>query len=191
MTFESQLGRFISYSLLDTLLWYKSENKIRKYLKRPLPPIIGQQLYTPIVISDSKGKYLKDNCSTEIEHNIKWRGTSGRSVEQGYLWLLENITHEIGHFDNIHLYIWLGTCDLTIYDRTTIYISLASESDAIIEQITAIFRKIIEITQKYSSCKLTFLEIPVYSIFEWNKYQRHPTPYSYKKNRRHINISNI
>jgi len=167
-----------------------SENKLRKYLKRPLPPIIGQQLYTPIVISDSKGKYLKDNCSTEIEHNIKWRCVSGRSVEQGYLWLLENITHEIGHFDNIHLYIWFGTCDLTIYDRTTRYISLTSESDTIIEQTTAIFRKIIEITQKYSSCKLTFLEIPVYSIFEWNKYQGHPTPSSYKKNRRHINRSN-
>ena len=170
MTFESQVGRFISFSFLDTLLWHMSENKLRKYLKRPLPPIIGQQLYTPIVISDSKGKYLKDNCSTEIEHNIKWRCASI---------IYNSWNRAFWQHPSLHLAWYVRP--YSIWQNNKIYFFGFRIRCNNRKKTTAIFRKIIEITQKYSSCKLTFLEIPVYSIFEWNKYQGHPTPSSFKK----------
>jgi hypothetical protein len=36
------------------------------------------------------------------------------------------------------------------------------------------YQEIVELLKKYPECKLTFLEIPPYSIHSWNLYQKHP-----------------
>jgi hypothetical protein len=93
-------------------------------------------------------------------------------VRQGLDWLRENLEAKIGHLDNISLYVWLGTCDLTEYNFP--YITLRSNTSELVQKIVENFQEIPEILQKYPGYKLTFLEIPHYSIYKWNKSHKHP-----------------
>ncbi|VDI59864.1 Hypothetical predicted protein [Mytilus galloprovincialis] len=92
-----------------------SEGKLKKYLKIPLPPIIGKKLLTP----DSKGFGLWDQVSTQIELEIRWWCKSARTSQKDFTWLQQNIAQNIERIGNIHLYVWLGTCDLTTMTELT------------------------------------------------------------------------
>ena len=146
-----------------------TEHKLLKYIGRRFEPPTGEKLLTPIVRTDSKGKYI---LRQSIENNIKWWFQSGRTSGQGLDWLRENLEAKIGHLDNISLYVWLGTCDLTEYNFP--YITLRSNTSELVQKIVENFQEIPEILQKYPGYKLTFLEIPHYSIYKWNKSHKHP-----------------
>lgn len=66
----------------------------------------------------------------------------------------------------------MDTCDLTSYNRP--YIELNTNPNECVQTLINNCKKITECVQGFTSCKLTFLEVPVYSIFEWNKSQKHP-----------------
>lgn len=74
--------------------------------------------------------------------------------------------------------MWLGTCDLTWYNGKCI--SLRSETNSAVEQLTTNFEEIGNLLQQYPGCKLTFLELPVYSIFEYNYKKGHRDPNQFK-----------
>jgi hypothetical protein len=59
-----------------------------------------------------------------VEQSIKWWCRAGRNSTQALDWLRQNIDEQIGHYDNIALYIWIGTRDLTTKNKQ--YISLTS-----------------------------------------------------------------
>lgn len=155
-----------------------SENKLRKYLRKPLPPVLGTQTLTPVILTDSKAKYLKGYSSTYIEKQIKWRYKSGQTSSQGYNWLLSNIDRLTGHLDNIHLYIWLGTCDLTDYNGT--YITLSDDKDKPKKLIDAL-QNFITLLKTYPACKITIFEIPPYSIIDFNTSRGHSDPSIFKQ----------
>ena len=67
----------------------------------------------------------------------------------------------------MHIYIWLGTCDLTIYDKP--FIHLASESDDCYRHIIDTYHQIVELIKPHPGCSLTFLETPIYSVYEYIK----------------------
>jgi hypothetical protein len=75
--------------------------KLRKYSSKPLPPLEGQKIITPIILSHSEARYLKDICPSQRESQIIWRYNPGQSSEVGYNWLQNLISPEIGQFDNI------------------------------------------------------------------------------------------
>ncbi|CAG2243268.1 unnamed protein product [Mytilus edulis] len=154
-----------------------SERKLEKYLKRKLPEITSEKSSTPILISDSKGNYLKTHIETEIDHKIRWYCERGRSTIAGYSWLESNIQRLTDRLDSVHVYVWLGTCDLTPYKRP--FISLALPTDNILQTIFDTYDKFITLLAKYPNSHITFLEIPIYSIVEWNKYQKHQQPSSF------------
>jgi hypothetical protein len=52
----------------------------------------------------------------------------GRISTEGLEWLKENLKSKIGHLDNIALYVWFGTCDLTAYDKQTRFISIKDQA---------------------------------------------------------------
>lgn len=149
-----------------------TEHKLLKYLSKTFEPPEGQQKLVPVVLTDSKGKYINYQCKTGFENNIKWWYKSGRNSSEGLEWLKENIDHKIGHLDNISLYIWLGTCDLTIYKPP--FIELNSKPSECVQNFVNNCQHISECMKSYTGCKLTFLEIPVYSIYDWNKFYKHP-----------------
>jgi len=64
-----------------------TERKLRKYLSKPLLPLEGHKILTPIILTDSKARYLKDICTSQIEPKIIWRYKSGQSTKEGYNWL--------------------------------------------------------------------------------------------------------
>lgn len=61
-----------------------------------------------------------------------------------------------------------------VISRNTIFHISHSE---LVQKLIENFQEIPEILQKYPGCKLTFLEIPHYSISEWNKSHKLPDIY--------------
>jgi len=72
-----------------------TERKLRKYLSKPLLPLEGHKILTPIILTDSKARYLKDICTSQVESQIIWRYKPGQSAEVGYHWVQNNISREI------------------------------------------------------------------------------------------------
>jgi len=150
-----------------------TDSKLIKYLekinsKEDQAPT-GPRIRKPLIISDSKGRYLREHIQSPVENQIIWQYKGGRTTYEGYNWLLQNIDHQIGQHGNIHFYIWLATCDLTSYNSPYIY--LACENSDGTRHIVDTYHQIIETVNHYPHCSVTFLETPVYSIYEHNKYK--------------------
>ncbi|VDI52841.1 Hypothetical predicted protein [Mytilus galloprovincialis] len=156
-----------------------SKNKLLKQLERHLVPPTGERTQTPAVLSDSKGKWLERKITNPLESNIKWWTKSGETTEKGYSWLKNNIKRKMKKHGQIWLYIWYGTCDLTSKNKK--YIALTSETDSAIDKAAEYLGKIKELVKQYPKCRVTFLEIPVYSISEYNKNKDHKTPEIFKE----------
>lgn len=60
-----------------------TDKKLLKYLRKSFEPPNGEQRLTPVVLTDSKGKYLQPQCSLPIGTNIRWWDKSGRNTKQG------------------------------------------------------------------------------------------------------------
>lgn len=73
--------------------------------------------------------------------------------------------------------MWLGTCDLTFKTNGSID-TRENPTEAIVNLIRN-FEDIVTLIQDYPVCKVAFLEIPVYSIYVWNKAKEHPDPRSF------------
>ncbi|CAG2223970.1 unnamed protein product [Mytilus edulis] len=157
-----------------------TEHKLLKYLAKPFVIPAGVKQLTPVVFTDSKGKYLERYCRNSVENSIKWWNQSGRSSSQALVWLKQNLEYKIGHLDNIALYVWFGTCDLTIYDKNSRYINLRTETDDSIQTIVNNYQEIADLLKSYPGCKLRFLETPPYSVSLWNSYQKHPDVQQFK-----------
>ena len=69
------------------------------------------------------------------------------------------------------MYVWLGTCDLTSYNKN--YISISSYRDEKLTVLSYYYNK-------YENCKVTILETPVYSICHWNCHRKHKSPDEFK-----------
>ena len=156
-----------------------SKGKLQKYLARPFEIPTGSKTITPIILSDSKGFNLKEQVTNIVEQNIKWWCKPGRDSTQTLNWIRQNISDQIGHYDKIALYIWIGTCGLTRKNKQ--YISLANHDNSSLNTIKEHFEEIAKILQSYPACTLTFLEIPVYSIYIQNKYKGHKEPNQFKE----------
>ncbi|VDI12915.1 Hypothetical predicted protein [Mytilus galloprovincialis] len=157
-----------------------TEHKLLKYLAKPFVIPAGVKQLTPVVFTDSKGKYLEKYCRNSVENGIKWWNQSGRSSSQALVWLKQNLEYKIGHLDNIALYVWFGTCNLTIYDKNSRYINLRTETDDSIQTIVNNYQEIADLLKSYPGCKLRFLETPPYSVSLWNSYQKHPDVQQFK-----------
>ena len=73
-----------------------TERKLQKYLNKTLPPVVGSKTLTPVILTDSKAKYLIKHCSSIVESQIRWRFRSGQSTERGFQWLNRKLDREIG-----------------------------------------------------------------------------------------------
>lgn len=151
-----------------------SEAKLRKYLKKPIQPVTGHKTLTPVLFSDSKGKYLQRQQCGGIDSHIKFWCKSGRTTAEGLQWLGDNLETKIGHLDNISVYVWLGTCDLTTYDRRTSYSVLQTEPEKAVTQATENLKQIVQLFKPYPGCKVTILESPPHSVYHWNKSKGYP-----------------
>jgi hypothetical protein len=155
-----------------------SETKLRKYLEKQArePICVNKRLIsTPAILADSKGNSLKrSGCESLDGRPIKWWCKSGARTRDQLNWLKKNIGNKIAQYGNLTIFVWLGTCDLTVKEGK--YISLRQGSDKIVEDVEQSYREIQEVVKTHDKLKIVFLEVPVYSIEEWNKKKGHKTP---------------
>ena len=94
-------------------------------------------------------------------------GTKEEPTYKNYYSLEKNIKSKIKELGNIHLYIWLGTCDLTTKNKDGT-ISLARQHSETSKNIFEELQKFKLLLQPYPNSRITFIEIPHYSITKWN-----------------------
>ena len=97
----------------------------------------------------------------------------GSNIEESLHWLGFNIESKINEIGSIHLYIWLGTCNLTKKGKH-FSISLANQQPQEANEIIESLQKIEAILKPYPGTKLTILEVLHYSIVQWNTSRNHP-----------------
>ena len=157
------------------LFQYMSEKKIRDYLQTQRSPTLGSRALKPVILSDSKGNYLKDQVLHPEDRQIVWWNKRGTNIKNSLHWLEKNIKSKINELGNIHLYIWLGTCDLTTKDKDGT-ISLATQHSETSKNVLEELKKFKLLLQPYPNSKITFTEIPHYSITKWNgRVKKSPT----------------
>lgn len=153
-----------------------SNAKLVKFINKTTVPPTSRKNYTPVILSDSKGKWLKQKVKpiNQVENEIIWWSKGGSKSKNSYDWLRRNIQRKINKLGPIWIYIWFGTCDLTTYNKK--YISITSHGTESIDHIIGYYHKCIDLINEYENCRITILETPVYSIYNWNKGKQHKTP---------------
>ena len=64
------------------LLQYMSEKKIRDYMQTQRSPTVGNRVLRPVIISESKGDYLKDQVLHPEERQIVWWNKRGTDIKK-------------------------------------------------------------------------------------------------------------
>ncbi|MCG7867917.1 MAG: hypothetical protein JAY74_16355 [Candidatus Thiodiazotropha taylori] len=157
-----------------------SDNRLQKYIDRPLIPP-GRLKRQCILISDSKGNYLKSHSDLidQFGYFIDFQCRPGARFADYFCWLNLNLHKKVRQYGNIVLYVWLGTCDLTCRKGRFVELRHTDDISAVLYLKNQINRYL-KFVASFSSVKLVFLEIPPYSIVEWNKSKGHRNPGSFQ-----------
>ena len=156
-----------------------SVNKIEKQLLKPRPDRNGPLRYVPAILADSKAKHIKKHRSTGIDIDIKWWYKGGSTIQKSLDWLKRNLSYKVRKHVNISLYVWLGTCDLTQLDGK--YTKLRADDNSTVDYLEQKYNELLAFVQQYPTVKVTILEVPVYSIVEWNKSKGHKDPQTFSE----------
>jgi len=158
-----------------------TEQKLWKFLNRPAsPPPFGPIHFTPVLLSDSQGKYLKEFLGNSVvENRVQFWYKGSSTTRQTFECLRDNIDRKIQRHGPLWIYIWVGTCDLTTKNGD--YIHITSESDnSTVSYITEYYQLFADLINSRPNCKYTFLETPVFSIQYFNESRDHPDPKEFK-----------
>lgn len=149
-----------------------NEKKLRNYLSTKLDPPKMPKILKPVILSDSKGGRLRNVVNGQFEQNIVWWCKLGDNIQSRITWLYDNLKQKIRLLGQIHLYVWLVTCDLTTRDKSA-YISITTNPSYTLDHIIRKYREIANIIANYPGSKVTFLSMPVYSIVTYNPTRGH------------------
>ena len=163
-----------------------SEKKIRKSIRHfqgieaELPQV---RRSTAVIVSDSKGNYLKQHAQTSLERSIIWLGHSGLNSEEGINLLKSKLAELTRTYGRLSVYLFLGTCDIT--QKVGDFIVLKQGYRSIRDDVIRLYTELADYAQS-NSLDLTLLEVPIYSIKEWNKYYGDPCPEVFDRNDKQI-----
>ena len=151
----------------------------------------------PIVLADSKARYIKqhEDLLNQFDYSVEFNFFGGARFCDYYVWLQKNLASKVRKYGEIFLYIWLGTCDLTVKHkefqkddkinkyRKLQYIDLRHSSDAFaISYVKDQIQKFRQYVSHFPTVQLVFLEIPCYSIVRYNRHLRYPNADSFLEN---------
>lgn len=154
-------------------------SKLQKFIDKPIPHVVIRK--KPIVLTSSKGFYLKRHLDLlqNLCCNIEFNCQPGGRFTHFLRWLETELPVKVISYPHIVLYVWLGTCDLTVKQGK--FISLRHQtSEFANSDLHSIINKFVSIVSNFPTVQLVFLEIPSYSIQEWNKSKGHPNPDSFQ-----------
>jgi hypothetical protein len=163
-----------------------SNSKLRKHVEKI--SFLGHPStlqWKPIILTDSKAKYLKSiNEHSFPESQIKWQYKGGMKTKQQLDWLTHNLDNLLKEYGKISLYIWTGTCDLTYKEKNLVFVKQEDPVDTLKDY----YQSIKKLVEKKENVKLTFLHVPYYSIEIWNRLKGHKTPDIFKEDDRKLNV---
>lgn len=147
-----------------------TEKSLNKTLQRLQDNLRGKNFnFTPIVVSDSKGKRLQGqvgSISTLLTEKFVWWCYSGARIAEQKQWIKNNLKQELGRIGPAAIFLWLGTCDLT--ERAPDgQIYLRDRGNSQVDYIEQQYRELVEFLHR-ENVKVVVLEIPIYSIKYWN-----------------------
>jgi hypothetical protein len=92
-----------------------------------------------------------------------------------WAWLKRNIDRNLQNLEDIALYFWLGTCNLTSKDKSR-FISLSTQNNETLDHIIRTLLEFKSFLADYTQVKLTFLEVPIYSmaVAQWRQMRQMP-----------------
>ena len=153
-----------------------SVQKMNKFLTKSLH-IRGDLSAKPIIISDSKGRYIQRHSDmlTQFGYSVDVIHRGGARFAEFFPWLQKNLHKNVNRYNHIVLYIWLGTCDLTMRKGKYIALRHQTEYEAVryLQYQIDRYRRLVS---NFPSVRLVFLEIPPYSIHSWNLVKGHTNP---------------
>lgn len=156
-----------------------SEHRLRKYVVSEYRPIKNNLTFTPVLLSDSKGRYIKDVL---INDRLKVYAKSGKNTTDIVTWCNKNV-HKLTHqYGRVHIYVWIGTCDFT--NKDGVFITRNKD-----DRLTTVKDNLRTIKSRFLSAnvKLTFLHIPYYSIQYWNGFKGHKNTDIFKEDDNKLN----
>lgn len=157
-----------------------SNSKLLKYLERPLE--FKSLVSRPVLISDSKGVYLKRHLDL-LKKGIlfvQFECRPGARFADFYPWLKKNLSNLVQQHGWITLYIWLGTCDTT--QKSERYIDQRYVDSTLgVKNIVQYIDLFVLFIGLFKDVVPIFLEIPPYSIVEWKRTKGHSDPTFSKK----------
>lgn len=140
-----------------------SIQKLNKFLEKSVDQPIGVKTHVPVILSDSKGRYLQQfsECS-----GINIWHFSGKSSAQLATELELCLPFERKSKGPLFIYVWGGTCDLSRKRGQVCEIRCTDDSSVGI--IISNYEKIATIAKQHN-CKIRFLHTPTFSLSEYNK----------------------
>ena len=169
-----------------------SQGKIHKFLRdtENINDDLPRRTGTVVLYTDSKGFSVGRHVNNQkpLEAGIVWRCREGLKTELGIEWFkdeLHTLRENYARHGEIHIYFWLGTCDLTIKSGRYIFLSstFRSYADRLIRRLNLLsnycFRQ---------NLPLTLLEIPIFSLREYNISVGHHFPHLFQDQDYHLRI---
>jgi hypothetical protein len=151
--------------------------KLQRYIEKQPQLPDGFQYKTSILVSDSKGYTLRNACLWNDFPLETWC-ISGATTETLMNLINSRIRKaEIRHY-KIIIYLWAGTCDLTIKERK--FLKLKYKNNRAVDHTVDQYKRAIKIVNKYQNAEIKLIDCPLLSIRHWNKNKGHPKPEPFK-----------
>lgn len=156
-----------------------NEDKIEKYFSKcsDLDKDLPRRKLTPIILTDSKARYLYQESICRLEHGIVWLYEPGLRAEDGIKWIRTQLNDLQERFGKFELFVFLGTCDLGLKNSQGLI--LRPRVSSVICRLIRLFREFAELARK-EGYSVTILEIPAFCIQEYNRVHGHRTPAIFK-----------
>ena len=154
-------------------------NKLQKYVDRALRHP-GRLRIHAILISDSKGNYLRKHHDliSQFGYQIEFQCHGGARFYEYFYWLQKNLVNRVRICGQVVLYIFLGTCELTL--KRAKFIDLKHEKDEnAVSYVQYQIQRCLNYVSNFPTVSIVFLQIPPYSIQAWNSSRGHRDPSSF------------
>ena len=147
-----------------------STTNIGKYLQEQLQRPKGIQNRTPILVSDSKGLWLRNYCP-ELSFPFELWCIPGARTKELVNPIKQRIDKAIKRHSKIAIYLWSGTCDLT--EKSGKYIRLRDKSLRTVDNIIEEYKHLLKYIEKYGTqVTIRIVDCPPLSIEKWNNHPR-------------------
>lgn len=150
----------------------KALKNIDKYLERNPGSEKTPGVETLVLLSDSKGSYLKSELDT-IKLNkpeIVWATNPGKTTEQGADYLDRKLKSIAENNGKTLVGFWYGTCDITIKQGQFIFQRYKCTED-LMNKLRESYKRLVTLQTKYDNVNIGILEIPPIFTKEWNRHK--------------------